>query len=344
MFDFHKYPSIDNSYRTKTISQVKHHKFDKVEWIVLLKLHGANFSIWSDGKTVQPAKRTSFIKEGENFNNWERVVDEISDNVISLYNSLKQIYPDIKEVVLWGELAGGEYPHPNVKKSNHSKRVQKGVYYAPFNFFYMFDITIDGMFISHDIVQEMGEINGIIAAEPLKRGVFEDCLEYPNQFLDPFYKNFGLPELTKDITGKDNICEGVIIKPVHPLFFGNGSRCILKNKNDIFKENNGEKKNKVPKEKHKWSVNGARLYTLISTYVSENRLRNVLSHGIEIGQKDFGKLMKELNIDTWDDFIKDNDDFEYLDIVEQKLIKSSLNALSSNLIRPNFQNIVDGEY
>jgi len=314
--------------------------------MVLLKVHGANFSVWTDGKTVKTARRTSFLKDAENFGSWQTVIGALKDKFIAAFEWLVMENLVEKEVVFWGELAGGEYPHPNVKKSLHAKKVQKGVFYAPSNFFYMFDITCDGKFISHDILSLVGDFFDIMYAKPLKRGTFAELLDYPNEFEDPLYLEFGLPVLTTEmLKGNKNTCEGIILKPVEPAFFGNGARVILKNKNDKFKENNGEKKNRVPKEKYVWSGQGAKLFTLLSTYVSENRLRNVLSHGLDVGQKDFGKLMKELNVDVWGDYIIDNgDEFECLEIIEQKMIKSSINKLSANLIRPNFQNIIDKEF
>jgi hypothetical protein len=57
-----------------------------------LKVHGANFSLWSDGDTVVPAKRSSFIKDNENFCNCDVVVNELKDNVLNLTNHQKEIY------------------------------------------------------------------------------------------------------------------------------------------------------------------------------------------------------------------------------------------------------------
>jgi len=337
MFEFHKYPSIDNSYRTRTINEIYKHGFHKQDWVVLLKVHGANFSLWTDGETLKPAKRSSFIGDNENFCNYQSVVDAVKDNIKKAFKILNEKY-NCSEVVFYGELAGGEYPHPKVEKFPNAKRVQKGVFYAPFNFFYIFDIVVDGKYIDHDEVLEICWDCGLIVAEPLAKGTFDDCIKYPNEFEDPLHKYFGLPSID------DNICEGVVIKPNKACFFGNGSRCILKNKNEKFSEKNSSKK-KIKKPKEPMSNEGEMLQTVLESYVTENRLRNVLSHGIVIGQKDFGVLMKEMNVDVWDDFIKDNGDrYKCLEPDEQKIIKKSLNKMTANLIRPHFQDIVDGEF
>jgi len=341
MFDFHKYPSIENITRTATVNQIYHHGFDKVEWGVLLKIHGANFSIWTDGKVIKAARRKAFLGDDDNFCNWQSVVNEIKDNILAAHNDLKKMYGN--EITIFdGELAGGEYPHPEVKKPDHAVKVQKGVFYTPFNFFYMFDIQVDGKFINHDEVIDIGHTHGIIVAEYLTRGKFKDVIDYPNCFEDPLHKMFGLPSL-----GEDNVCEGVVLKPINPCFFGNGSRCILKNKNDKFKEKNGERKNKKPRPRHEWTEQGKKLYDELFTYITENRLRNVISHGLDLSDKKkaFGIIMKEMNQDVWDDFMKDyGDEFECLEKDEKKLIKKTLNPTVANLIRPVFQDILDGEF
>ena len=174
-------------------------------------------------------------------------------------------------------------------------------------------------------------------------------MKYPNDFKDETYKIFNLPEITEGPTYKGTdkiigtITEGVVIKPVIPLFFGNGSRVILKNKNEFFSEST--KKKKTPRKPFEWSKEGAKLYSFLSTYITENRLKNVLSHGHTIGQKDFGKLMGLMSKDVWSDFIKDHgDSFECLEGKEQKRIKKSMNKWIADCIRPNFQNILDGEF
>jgi Rnl2 family RNA ligase len=150
---------------------------------------------------------------------------------------------------------------------------------------------------------------------------------------------FGLPSL------EDNVCEGVVLKPVDPCFFGNGSRCILKNKNEKFTEKQKVKKTK--KQDLKLSEEAKRLYEEACTYVTENRLRNVVSHGLDLSdeKKAFGIIMKEMNKDVFDDFLKDHgDDFKKLEPSEQKKISKSLNKNVANLVRPHFRNILDGEF
>ncbi len=280
---FKKFPSIENSYREKTISEIRKFGFHLYDWVVLNKVHGANFSIWYDGKELKCAKRTGFITDpNEKFYGYKDVVRDYEQRVKSTHLHFQNLLNSEVELVLCGEIFGGSYPHPDVKCDIPSIKVQKGVYYCPHNDFYLFDIMVNGRFISHDDVVKIGNEFGFICAKPLFEGNFEDCMDYDPVFQDPTYKVFGFPPI------EDNESEGVVLKPNIPAFFPNGARCILKKKNPKFKEKTRKKK-KVQKElpAHlKEKVENA------SQYITENRLRNVLSHGLEIGQKDFGKLIK----------------------------------------------------
>jgi Rnl2 family RNA ligase len=355
MTKFKKYPSIENSYRTKTIHYIEEYGYNSnnIEWVVLNKVHGANFSITMESHdSYLFGKRTSFLNDNDhNFCNYKNVFDNRMLNKLSAaYEYLLMSTGLTKGTVTFcGEIAGGDYPHPDVKKDVNAIKVQKGVYYAPFNFFYLFDILIDDKFISHNLVEKIGLMFGFVYAEPLMKGTFAECLEYKNDIKDPIHKIFNLPEITEGSCYKDTdkiigtITEGLVIKPNQSLFFGNGSRVILKNKNEYFSEST--KKKKTPRKPFEWSVEGAKIYSILSTYITENRLKNVLSHGHVIGQKDFGKLMGLMSKDTWNDFIKDHkDSFKCLEGKEQKRIKKSMNKWIADVIRPNFMNIIDGEF
>ena len=228
---FIKYPSIENSYRTKTIEEIKKHGYDVGTWVVTNKIHGANFSIWYDGEKGLCAKRTSFIEGKENFHNHQDVVVKNYNKYFFVYEYFCDKYKTEKlNFVMFGELFGGSYPHPDVKLDPHSSRIQKGVYYCPHNDFYVYDIKVNNIFIPYDELEFVCKKYGFIYAKPLFKGSFEDCLKFNPVFEDTTYKIFGLPKI------ENNQSEGVVIRPLETKFFKNGSRCILKNKNPKFKE------------------------------------------------------------------------------------------------------------
>lgn len=142
---------------------------------------------------------------------------------------------------------------------------------------------------------------------------------------------------------KDNICEGNVLIPAIPFYFGNGSRVILKNKNEKWSEKAAKKK--VSKDLIKMSDEQKLLVAELSSYITENRLRNVISKLGEVTQKDFGKLQGLFTQDILEDYQKDADiSVPNLDRNEWKMINKEVGKIAAGLIRKNFRNIIDGEF
>lgn len=134
----------------------------------------------------------------------------------------------------------------------------------------------------------------------------------------------------------DNICEGVVIRPVEPCYLRNGSRVIIKNKNERFAEKkSGKKRNKLFAEPVSFSDALKSLILEAETYVNENRLANVVSHIGEVHlPKDFGKVMGLLSKDVLADFLKEHGgEFGALDKCEQKTFNKEVNKFSSALVK-----------
>jgi len=334
MKGFIKFPSITNLHSEKMINHIILNGFavKDIEWCVLLKVHGANFSSWMDSEGFRFGRREGFLEERKdgrsprwNFGGADEVIDKLKQRMPVVYEG--------GQLVFYGELIGGSYNHPEVERVPNAKRIQKGVDYCPHNDFFLFDITQDGQFQDHDTIVKVGKELGIPYAYYLHRGAFEECIQYSNEFSDPLHKLWGLPEVA------DNICEGVIVKPVKPLFFSDGSRVILKNKNERFSE-----KTRTPKPLPICDVPDEylELTSDLCSLVTENRLRNILSHGIEVkDHKGFGPLLGALVVDVLSEFEVNLDKFE---APIQKVIKKQLQSESSNLIRKHFINILEGEF
>lgn len=340
---FKKYTSIENSYRSKYIMNVQdsiNMGYCKDDFIVEEKVHGANFAIYYDGKELKGAKRSGFVGgDCENFFN--------SDKVLARYESaVKKLFKIFNSPVrVVGEIYGGQYEHPNIKKVKGIKRVQKGVDYNPDVDFIAFDLSVlDSEFeswatINKDKANEAFEKTGMFYAVPLFRGTLEECLAYPNAFKSTIPSRLGLPEHPSE-----NICEGVVIKPVITSKLANGERIVIKNKNEKFTEvAHGKKSNKKPKEAVKLTETGEKMKDMLVAHLTENRLRNVISKVGEVTQKDFGKLMGLFTSDAIEDFEKDySEEFNSLEDKEQKLIKKYFGGKAAELIRKNFLNIIDG--
>jgi len=241
------------------------------------------------------------------------------------------------EVVLYGELFGGSYNHSDVEKDPNASRVQKGVSYCPWNDFYAFDLSINGAIISYDIFSTIMENVGFHYAKALYRGAFSECLKFPNDLPTSLPKRLGLPEM--DV----NISEGVVLKPATPMFFPSGSRVILKNKNEKFAEI--EKKTKKPKVVVTLTPEEESILEYAYEYVTENRLRNVLSRFGPVTQKDFGKLLGSFAKDIREDLEKDHGQLS--DILEKdrlKIVNKCINSNAQEMIRSNFVNITDNTF
>lgn len=334
--EFKKYHSIENSYRKRFIDKIVEEGHSGLEYVVQEKIHGANFSFWMDQAKTECAKRSAFVKEGEGFFDFQDVKKKYYQNMRDLFQSFYNEGASV--VAVFGELYGGEYPHPDIPKNNQ-KAIQKGVYYAPYQDFIAFDLKLDGLYMSVDFANEVFEKFGIPYVKTLFRGSLDDCLAYDNEYQTTISKEHDLPEI------EGNVCEGNVIRPVDPVFMWSGERLILKNKNEKFTEKQKQK----PKGKQKKQVNisaeakGA--IDLASQYITENRLRNVLSKFGEVGQKDFGKVMGLFTQDIIEDFMKDNEDMlESLEKKERKMVTKSVGQNAAKLLRSNFLNILDGEF
>jgi len=330
MKDFRKYNSIENSYREEFLQQLIENGFDKGEFVVQEKVHGANLSFWTDGNSIQTAKRTEFLAEDDNFYNYIQVRNKYSAAIKAAFVSLKLQYPDAEYIAIFGELFGGSFPHPDVDRDKASVNIQKGIYYSPSNEFYAFDVLVNNeVYLSVDEANTLFEQHNFFYAKTLFRGTFEQAMEYPNSFESKISEWLGLPSI------EDNICEGVVIKPVEAKFFNNGSRVMLKNKNEKWEENIRRKR--VTVEQEKISDAAQTLSEIISEYVTVNRLNNVISKIGDVGAGDFGKVIGLLSKDALEDFTKDyRSEIDQLEKKEQKIVRKALNRKASQLVREKF--------
>ncbi|MBF0452031.1 MAG: RNA ligase, Rnl2 family [Candidatus Magnetomorum sp.] len=333
---FLKYHSIENSYRIKTIDAIVEQGLDDGEFVVQEKAHGANLSFWYDGSSIKSAKRSGFIDD--NFYDYEGVAEKYTGPMEKLYGLLKENKHVFQVMVVYGELIGGIYPHKDVSKDTSATRIQKGIFYSPHNDFYAIDMALDGQLLDIDTFSLFMEQTNFLYAKPIFKGTFQECMSYPNKFQSQIPVWLGLPEIN------DNCCEGIVIKPVQPKFFGNSERVVLKNKNEKWAEKAKQKK-RPSKQKPVISDAANQLWESMEQLVTENRLRNVISKIGKIEQSDFGKLMAAFSKDALEDFNKDYEDpFKSLDKKEQKHLSRQLNNACSKRIRANFLNIIDGTF
>ena len=324
---FKPYNSIENTYREEYLARIRDHGFGGGTYIVQEKAHGANLSFFStNGVDFGVAKRTGPVVEAENFYGAPLLRDELLPKLRALWTLLAED-DTLQQLNVFGELIGGNYLHPEVPRNTRVKMVQKGIQYTPNRAFYGFDIVRNGTdFENTDRTEELFRELGFLYARTLFRGSLEDCLRFPNDFQSVIPAQLGLPPV------EDNSCEGVVIRPVETCFLNNGNRVLLKNKSVRWKE----RSQKARRERTERTIpeHVADLQDELRTYLTENRLLNVLSKMGPVSIRDFGRVMGAFSNDAWTDFGKDfGARINVLEKEDLKLLKQTLGKDGSGVVR-----------
>ena len=336
MIEFMKYSSIENHFYKDYLGQVREQVPADVQWVVQEKVHGTNTSFLCDGNDVKFAKRTSILEDDEKFYDYQEILEEYRDKVLSLYGRVCSQHKDVASISVFGELFGGAYPHPDVQRIGRLTLIQKGVFYTPSHEFYGFDIyafTNDGgYYLSVDEANTLFEAEGFFYARSLFTGSLDECLKHPNQFQSKIAEWLGLPAID------DNICEGIVIRPVTPYYLRTGSRALIKSKNEKFAEKKSVKRRNKQLE---YSKELTELLGLVDSFVNENRLANVVSHIGEVRMPaDLGKLIKEMSYDVVEDFLKDHSAlYNVIDKSEIKIFNKELNKKISSLVKKVYMTV-----
>lgn len=274
------------------------------------------------------------LADDEKFYDYPELLDAYKDKVMKLFNRIKKGHPEVVAISVFGEMFGGLYPHNEVKANRKLTLIQKGVCYTPEHEFYGFDIYLfdgeNGWYLPVDEVNGLFESEGFFYAKTLFRGTLAECMKYTNAFPSKISEWLGFPAI------EDNICEGIVIRPVTPMYLRNGSRVLIKSKNERFAEKKSVKKrNKLFAEPVPYSEELKALVAEVEAYVTENRLTNVVSHIGEVHvPKDFGKIMGLFSKDVLEDFLKEHGgDYACLEKSEQKLLNKELNKLATDLVK-----------
>lgn len=294
---FTKYNSLENHYRQKFIDQIVLQGFSNSEYVVTEKAHGANFSYHYDGETFRVAKRSGFCDE--NFYNCKELIERDKENVISMYNFIKQNFAeDLQHLCVDGEIVGGKYQGQQ-KDFPNAKTVQKEVEYCPSNHFIGFDIRVDGKYLPMSTTLSLFDRFSIVRVPVLASGKLEDCLAHSNEFNSVIPKRLGYENL------ENNICEGIVIEPANQVhYLSNGSRVIIKSKNAKFREQGGKKVKvrnvlNLSPEQHALGEN-------LTAYFTEQRISNVLSkHTDSLDWKQFMKFAGLFFQDALEDYNED---------------------------------------
>lgn len=339
--NFKKYNSIENSYREKYINAIYDAGYGaaSTRYHVQEKVHGANMSIYCNGKIVKFASRNHMLADGEKFYGIDVISQDISVKVLTLWHMIQGHLIDkpLTSLIIYGELFGGNYPHKDVPKHNNTPSIQTGVFYSPDNKFIAFDMYVklgvvggSGRLIEISLMNDLLDEAGIMRCRSLLTDTLDKCLVYPNDNPSIIHTQLGLPPID------DNIMEGVVIKPEISCYLKNGTRVIIKNKNEKFNEKSRQtaRKPKVPLRPHVET-----LITIGLCYVTENRYNNVLSHCGAVDYSDssnIGMLIPMLVNDVMTDFTNENESLVDLSKIDRKIVQKAITNACKNLVLKSF--------
>ena len=109
MIKFKRYPKITNlteKLAEKLVSE--NHPALSSDWLVLNKIHGANFSVHITKNEIRFGKRNGWIQKNENFYNYKKIVKPYISNFKELFQKYSRHY-GCETIRIYGELFGGSY-------------------------------------------------------------------------------------------------------------------------------------------------------------------------------------------------------------------------------------------
>lgn len=334
------YEKMPTGFQSYGFDERQSRELSKLRWVVTEKVHGANFSfVFSEGG-LKYAKRKEFLSWNDDFFGFQWVVRDLEDRLLKLFEALA-IREGKSEWILYGELFGGEYPHPEVAAIPEVHAIQTGVYYAPGIHFCAFDLAwmddVGKHYLDYSLAEEYFKEFEILYAHSLFTGKLNEALAFNPRISSALPRQLGLPELP------DNLIEGVVIKPLsHSGLQSLSERPIIKVKNAEFAE---EKFHEAEKWSFSLAVDSktesmAFIVEEMMRYVTFNRLESAIS---KIGRPDWGSesrmqaLQTEFLRDVLDDFGRNEGDiWSDLDTGQQAWIQDRLSHAIWRLVQAHF--------
>lgn len=274
---FVKYSSLENHYRDKFIDQFRFHGLSNERFMITEKIHGANFSFWTNGTDVQVASRSQFV-DGT-FYSCSEVIERYTDAIRDLHCTLGMSEDDT--VAVYGELFG--------------PGIQKGIRYGNVKDFVAFDVAVNGEYQSAVRSKEIIDASGF---------EFVPVIGFANSLNEALATNNVFDSALGARRGEtgENIAEGLVIQLADRkhTFFGD-TRAVIKSKNELWAEK--AKAKKPPRETEDYS----QFVEVIKQYINVNRLAAVLSKFGEVTPQQFGVVIREFSTDVIEDMVKDGD-------------------------------------
>lgn len=340
MSEFSGYEKMPNNLKKLGLSESDFSQMEKLKWVVTEKVHGANFSFVYENGNLKFAKRKEYLRWTDDFFGFQLVASKLEDNIVRLFEKLSSEITG-KKYIIYGELFGGKYPHPEVDSVKDLHAIQTGVYYTPTIEFCAFDIAIETDHSSSkyylDYESSISYFNQfeIFYAQPLLIGKFNEAMNFNIRINTSIPKEFSLPEL------QNNLIEGVVIKPFNQTNNTLFSRPIIKLKNSEFDEeekfHEAEKWSFIPDISSK-TEDLSFIVEELRNYITQNRLKSAIS---KVGMLDLNNQLRvseiktEFSEDVITDFNENNDNLlNDLSSDEKQWIIERINSEINKIISP----------
>lgn len=214
------YGKIQENPNKWNLTESDYRIFKKTDWVVTEKIHGANFGIVTDGLEVRFAKRKEFLQPNEDFFDCQSLKSQLVEQAKEIFKILHTERNNLLKVFVYGELFGGEYPHPDIPAVPHVQAVQTGIYYSPKIEYCAFDMAVEMKgnlvlpdYLDYDKALNLFQQVGLMGTKPLFIGRYEEALAYSPEFDSIIPALFSLPNLPFR-----NPAEGIVIKPLKSIY------------------------------------------------------------------------------------------------------------------------------
>jgi Rnl2 family RNA ligase len=322
---FTEYEHMQNHYNAHF--DIEQCKADlETKWIATEKIHGTNYSfLYNPSTGVIPCRRSGLLSSDPAFFNHLPIFNKYKNDVVLIYNKLKETYPTLKQIQLYGELFGGLY---NGKTSQSAKKVQKGIEYNLENDFMAFDLKISydtiTKYLDWDVLFDLLSLTTIKHVPIMKEGIFQEMLLLNPSFESVVYSYYGLPKI------ESNLAEGYVIKPIKEIINSNAERSeriIFKFKNPRFSEiaHGKSEKTKTVSDKPNYGQ-------LLLPYLTDIRYDNVFAKQSSTVTREelINALVEDIKIELNDNNRKENE------IVFDETLHKILISMVTNFIKKRF--------
>lgn len=195
----------------------------------------------ADALRVAHAKRKAVLADGERFFNFDAGAHDLRAQAAFRFVAASLAAADRGDVLtslqVCGELFGGHYPHavclPDAGAPDAA--VQTGVWYSPRIAFCCFDMRATvasgaSWYLGFDQLTRACAHSGLMCVEALGRGALHELHSAPVDFATTIPRRLGLPDVA------DNWAEGIVLRPVEPVYTRDGKHVQLKRKPARFAE------------------------------------------------------------------------------------------------------------